>query len=76
MKYANSTYICYHIYTSNCKKINMIQKCFYFSCKIKNVLENELNRKIVVNIKFDLKSLMSESATPRTSLPEPNIYKP
>ena len=43
---------------------------------IESVLENELNRKIVVNIQFDLKPLLSESTPPRTSLPEPDIYKP
>lgn len=43
---------------------------------IEGVLENELNRKIVVNIQFNLKTLPSESTPPRTSLPEPDIYRP
>lgn len=43
---------------------------------IESVLEHELNRKIVLNIQFNLKTLPSESAKPRTSLPEPDIYRP
>lgn len=43
---------------------------------IESILEHELNRKIVVNMKFNLKPLIPETTTPRTSLPEPDIYRP
>lgn len=43
---------------------------------IESVLENELNRKIVVNIKFTLMPIDSDNSNKSDSVKAPDIYKP